>query len=339
MSPRKFRLVVVPVLVAGLALSACSKAAVAPAATIGTHQVTDAEVAKEAALFMFLSTMSQGQCGTQDPNETAASACNRFALSDLIRSSLVSNYATQHNVTVAEADITKTIQGMDTSATAAKVDQALASNALNRTDLAGLVREALLYQAVGTDITKNQVGDAELHQTYNQQILAFTTIDAEHILLKTKAEADQAYAQVTAPGANEKTFLALAKKISIDPTAKQNSGALGSVPASKYVAEFANAAVALKPGQISKPVHSQYGWHVIRLVSKTVTPYTQAVPQLIQSRTQSVFNSWLVTQAQAEKISVNPKYGVYNAKTLSVDRISSTNPTTASPAPPASATP
>jgi hypothetical protein len=46
-----------------------------------------------------------------------------------------------------------------------------------------------------------------------------------------------------------------------------------------------------------------------------------------------------VTQAQAEKISVNPKYGVYNAKTLSVDRISSTNPTTASPAPPASATP
>jgi foldase protein PrsA len=338
MNPRKIRFLVVPTLIAALALSACSKAA-SPAATVGSHQITDAELAKEAELFNFLSVLSQGKCGTQDVNESAASACNRYTLADLIRSYLVSRYATQHNLTIADADITKTIQGMDTSATAAKVDQTLASNSLNRTDLAGLVREALLYQAVGTDITKSQVSEAELHQTYDQQILAFTTIDAEHILLKTKAAADAAYARVTTPGATEKTFLALAKKISIDPNAKQNSGALGSSLASKYVVEFGRAAAALRPGQISKPVHSQYGWHVIRLVSKTVTPYSQAVPQLIQSRTQTIFNAWLLTQAQAEKISVNPKYGVYNVKTLSVDRISSTNPTTVVPVPSVSATP
>jgi foldase protein PrsA len=337
-NPGKIGFLVAPTLVAALALSACSKAAPA-AATVGSHQITDAQLAKEAELFSFLGGLSQSPCGTQDPNESASSACNRYALGDLIRSYLVGNYASQHSITITDADITKTIQSMDSSATATKVDQLLAANGLNRTDLASLVREALLYQAVGNDITKTQVGDAQLRQIYDQQILAFTTIDVEHILLKTKAAAENAYAMVTAPGATEKSFLALAKKISIDPSAKQNSGALGSALASHYVVEFAQAAVALKPGQISRPVKSQFGWHVIRLVSKTVTPYAQAVPQLIQSKTQTIFGAWLLAQARAEKVSVNPKYGVYNVQTLSVDRISSTNPTTVGPAPPASATP
>jgi foldase protein PrsA len=338
MNPRKVRFLVVPTLVLALALSGCSKAAPA-AATVGSHQVTDAQLAKEAELFSFLASLSQGQCGTKDANESQASACNRFALADLIRSYFVSQYATQHSITVPAGDIAKTIQGMDSAATAATVDKQLAANSLNRTDLAALVDEALLYQAVGTDVAKSQLGDAELRQAYDQEIALFTTIDVEHILVKTKAEADRVYAQVTAPGATEKTFLALAKKISIDPTAKQNSGALGSALASKYVAEFGMAAAALKPGQISKPVHSQYGWHVIRLVSKSVTPYAQAVTQLIQSKSATIFDSWLHTQTQAAKISVNPKYGVFNSQSLSIDRISSTNPTTAVPAPPASATP
>jgi foldase protein PrsA len=339
MNPRKLRFLIVPTLVLALALSACSKSAPA-AASVGSHQFTDAQLTKEAELFTFLASLSpQGQCGTKDANESQASACNRFALADLIRSYFVSQYATQHNITVPAADIAKTIQGMDSTATAATVDKQLAANSLNRTDLAALVNEALMYQAVGTDVAKSQLGDAELRQAYAQEIALFTTIDVEHILVKTKAEADRVYAQVTAPGATEKMFLALAKKISIDPTAKQNSGALGSALASKYVAEFGQAAAALKPGQISKPVHSQYGWHVIRLISKSVTPYAQAVTQVIQSKSATIFDTWLHAQAQVAKISVNPKYGVFNAQSLAIDRISSTNPTTAPPATPASATP
>ncbi len=53
-------------------------------------------------------------------------------------------------------------------------------------------------------------------------------MQVDHILVKTKAEADDVYAQVTAPGATEQDFLDLAKEVSIDPSAKQNSGSLGS---------------------------------------------------------------------------------------------------------------
>ena len=66
-------------------------------------------------------------------------------------------------------------------------------------------------------------------------------MQVDHIFVKTKAEAEDVYAQVTAPGATEKDFLALAKQVSIDPSVKQNSGSLGSAVASTYTPEFAAA--------------------------------------------------------------------------------------------------
>ena len=122
-------------------------------------------------------------------------------------------------------------------------------------------------------------------------------MQVDHILVKTKAEADDVYAQVTAPGATEQDFLDLAKEVSIDPSAKQNSGSLGSAVASTYVPAFAAAAIALEPGEISKPVKSQFGWHVIRMVKKDVQSFEEAKPQLLDSAAATTaFNAWLTEQ-------------------------------------------
>ena len=83
--------------------------------------------------------------------------------------------------------------------------------------------------------------DADLRQQYQDGLASYTTVQVDHILVKTKAEADDVYAQVTAPGATEQDFLDLAKQVSIDPSAKQNSGSLGSAVASTYVPPFAAA--------------------------------------------------------------------------------------------------
>src|SRR5207244_6439940 len=89
----------------------------------------------------------------------------------------------------------------------------------------------------------------------------------------SKAEAEHVYAEVTAPGATEKTFQDLAKKVSIDTGSASSGGDLGIQTASTFDPTFAQAALALKLGEISKPVHTQFGWHVIRLVSKDVKPF------------------------------------------------------------------
>jgi foldase protein PrsA len=148
-------------------------------------------------------------------------------------------------------------------------------------------------------------------------------------LVKTKAEAEAVYRQVTAPGATRADFLKLAKNVSIDPTAAQNSGALPATPASKFVKPIADAALAMKPGDISRPVHTPFGWHVIHLVDKQITAFAQVRKQAEATG----FRDWVRQQDQAGAIDVDPSFGRFDPSTLQVVRITSTDPSaTTSPA-------
>ena len=314
----------------GLILASCASA-VAPAATLGGIDITDEQLAHEMDVFSFLSGLSQQPCGTIDGDETAEAACARFSLSNLIQEHFVGVYATDHDISVTDAQIQKTIEQLDGNVGKKAVDDQLAQHHLTRADLTDIARRILLFGEVQTAVTTDQISDADLRQQYQDKILDYTTIQVDHILVKTKAEAQAAYEQVTAPGASEKDFLALAKKISIDPSVKQNGGSLGSAVASTYVPEFGEAAAALEPGEISKPVQSQFGWHVIRMVKKDVQSFESAKQALIDSRSTTVFNGWLRARIKAEGVDVNPKYGRFDPETFEVTRISSTATGSASP--------
>ncbi|MDP9331261.1 MAG: peptidylprolyl isomerase [Actinomycetota bacterium] len=310
--------------------SAC-RSATPSAATVGSTRITDEQVAAEAKFLTFFSGLQQQPCAPPDPGppaETAAAACNRVTLSFLIRTALIDQYAAQHSITVVDADVQQALSGFESQIGTDKVTQGLSADGLTRDDLNTFAHESLLGSAVQDDVLKAKLGDAKLHQLYQQGIEQFTLFDAEHILVKTEAEANDIYAQVTAPGATEKDFQTLAKKKSIDTQSGANGGDLGSAPASTYVPEFSAALVALRPGEISKPVHTQSGWHVIRLVSKGVTPYDKALPQLLQNQDPAIFETWLTEQAAATTVTVNPRYGKLDPKTLSVDRITSTDTST-----------
>ena len=87
---------------------------------------------------------------------------------------------------------------------------------------------------------------------------------AEKDSLKKKAESVRA--QVT-----PQNFAEMVKKYSTDPTAPQNNGYLGVFPRGAMVTAFSNATAALKPGEISQPVETQFGYHIIQRV-----PYAEA---------------------------------------------------------------
>jgi parvulin-like peptidyl-prolyl isomerase len=322
--------------------SACGTATPA-AASVGPTKITDEQVAAEAKFLTFFSSLQQQPCAQPDPGppaETAAAACNRVTLSFLIRTALIDQYAAQHSITVVDADVQKALSGFESQVGTDKLNQGLAAAGITRDDLNRFATESFLGSAVQEDVVKAKLGDAKLHELYQQSIGQFTIVDAEHILVKTKAEADDVYAKVTAPSATEKDFQALAKKVSIDKQSGASGGDLGAQPSTQYVPEFAAAVVALHPGEISKPVQTKYGWHVIRLVSKEVTPYDKALTQLLQNQDPSIFETWLTEQAAAATVTVNPRYGKLDPKTLSVDRITSTDTsTTPSPAGPTGGVP
>ena len=79
-------------------------------------------------------------------------------------------------------------------------------------------------------------------------------------------------------------FDKLAKELSEDPSAKQNSGDLNFFPADQMVPEFSKAAFSMKKNEISEPVRSSFGYHVIKVTdtkdAETIT-LDKAKPQLV----------------------------------------------------------
>jgi peptidyl-prolyl cis-trans isomerase C len=146
------------------------------------------------------------------------------------------------------------------------------------------LQTAVLNKEVAPSVT-----DEAVHARYEKEIAGKPGVEevhAKHILVDSEAEAKKIISQLKG-GAD---FATLAKQYSKDPSAAQQGGDLGFFKKDEMVPEFADAAFALQPGQISQqPVHSQFGWHVILVVErrKAEPPsYDQAREQLRQKMIQ-----------------------------------------------------
>ena len=139
-------------------------------------------------------------------------------------------------------------------------------------------------------------------------------VDARHILVKTKAEAEAIINQLN-HGAN---FAALAEKDSIDPGAK-NGGELGWFTKDEMVPAFSDAAFALKPGQYTKtPVQSQFGWHVILLEGRRTAPapaLADVQDQIRQTLADNAIQATLAAARAKVKVTINNPDGTPSAST------------------------
>jgi parvulin-like peptidyl-prolyl isomerase len=162
------------------------------------------------------------------------------------------------------------------------------------------LRASLLSNAIFTKVTANaKVTPADVKAYYDAHREVYTTPQTRvvsHILVKNKALADKLYTQLT----NGAGFAGLAKKYSIDPGSKAQGGRL-TITRGQTVPPFDKAAFELRTGQLSKPVHTQYGWHIIHADKPATphksTPFAQVKAsiqqQLLQQKRNSALQSWL----------------------------------------------
>jgi foldase protein PrsA len=315
------RTLLAPLLVGVVALSACGSAK-PPAAVVDGETITDTQLAGEMVLFTFLGSLQQQSCGQPDATigESTDAACARFTLSNLIQEDLVKHYATAHHITVTDGDVTDAISQLETSLGGAKaLDQKLKQNDVTRPEFVALAHRLLLFSKTQKAIGSANVSDQQLQQLYQQDKSQFTQIHAKHILVKKRALAEKIAAEAT-----PKNFASLATKYSTDTGSASKGGDLGTLAASSLDPTFVQAALSLKPGEISQPVQTQFGWHVIMLVSSTVQPFDQVKDQLSGSIESQAFNTWMQGRLKDATIDVNPKYGRFDASTGTVVPIRST---------------
>ena len=332
---RSFLRALVGVVVLAVLATACADStAAAPdaAASVGGTDITMAQLASTAAVFSSIASLQQSTCGQTDgPTDTQAAACNRFSLGALIQFRMAETYAAANDITVDDADVQKTLDSFQKNVGADVLSTQLTASNATLDDVRELVRLSLVQEAVAEAVTADALGEQELQKRYQQQIADYTTLHVDHILVDSEAQAQAIYDQVTVPGFTLEDFQALAKKESTDPNAAQDGGEL-TLAAGQLVPEFADAALALDNGEISEPVQTQYGWHVIWKIDEQVTPYDQARNQILQGAQTDEFGAWMRAQNADGQITVDPSFGRYDDQQLQVVRITSTDPSaTASP--------
>ncbi len=143
-------------------------------------------------------------------------------------------------------------------------------------------RNKVLMEALLQDPGQAALNDEAMHKVYDEAVKQMANeeeVHARHILVTTEQEAKEIEAELK-KGAD---FATLAKQKSKDPSAATNGGDLGWLTKDQMVPEFSEAAFKLAKAQISDPVHTKFGWHVIKVDDKRVKPaptFDELKPQI-----------------------------------------------------------
>ncbi|TCP29280.1 foldase protein PrsA [Scopulibacillus darangshiensis] len=141
---------------------------------------------------------------------------------------------------------------------------ALKQSKLSEKDFRKNVKQQLLLFKAQTDGVK--VSEKEMKDYWDKNKDKLKEVKASHILVKDKKTADEIEKKLK----NGEDFAKLAKKYSTDPS-KDKGGDLGWFHKGEMVKDFEKKAFELKKGQISDPVKSQYGYHIIKVTGKKDT--------------------------------------------------------------------
>ncbi|MDO8607143.1 MAG: peptidylprolyl isomerase [Phaeospirillum sp.] len=147
------------------------------------------------------------------------------------------------------------------------------------------VEMQMVTQAYMQNKVRPAVTEESIKANYDRAVKEFVPAEevrARHILVET----DEAARSIIAELGRGADFAELAKTRTKDPSGAANGGDLGYFSQKAMVPEFADAAFAMRPGEVSKtPVKSPFGYHVIKVDDKrmaVIPPYEQAKPAIAQ---------------------------------------------------------
>jgi parvulin-like peptidyl-prolyl isomerase len=181
-----------------------------------------------------------------------------------------------------------------------KYEQQLKEQGLSEKQVRNDIRAQLVSEKIFAQVTRDvKVTDAEIEKYYNENKEQYSqpeSRDVRHILVKAKAKADDLKAQLDG-GAD---FAALAKQHSTDTGSKQNGGKL-TISRGQTVAPFDKTAFALKKGDISPPVKTEFGYHIIQALSEVKPAKTTPLKdvkesirqQLLQTKKNEAMTKWV----------------------------------------------
>lgn len=163
-------------------------------------------------------------------------------------------------------------------------------------------KREVLVETVMQKMVAEEVSDAKVKDYYNVHKAEFRSVKASHILVATEAEAKAVKKRLK----KDRDFAAVAKELSTDPSAQQNGGDLGFFTKDQMVKPFADMAFKMKVNEISGPVKSEFGYHIIKVHEiKDPDPIETLDPQSLNGVKRAVLNGQVDKLKSAAKIVTN----------------------------------
>ncbi len=218
---------------------------------------------------------------------------------------LVQDMITEKLVKAAAKDVTATDEEVDAEIAKIKeqfpsqeaFEEQLKTSGQTEEKLKVLIKEGLSQRKwVESQTGEIKISDEEAKKFYDENSAEFEqpeTVRASHILFMVPegsgeevAKEKEAAATKAAEQAKEKDadFNELAKKLSEEPGAAESGGDLNFFTKDQMVPAFAEAAFGMEPGDISDPIKTEFGYHVIKVTEKKsagTTPFEEVKPQLV----------------------------------------------------------
>jgi parvulin-like peptidyl-prolyl isomerase len=300
---------------AALVLTGCGDGTVrtGAAATVGDDRITTTAL-DELVTRGLASPIAQQSIG----DNTAE--LQRSSLARLIERVLLTVAADKEGVTLDGAAIDREIDNYRAQAGGEQqLEEAAAKVGIARSDLRQVIADFALRDAIADKLTASiQIPASALQEAYQANIAQFDQVRSAHILVATKALADQILAQVKAdPG----QFAALAAKHSSDTSNKDNGGDLGLQGRGALEKPFEDAIFGNKPGSFVT-AKTSFGFHVIHVIERKTTTFEQATVQLrrnlLDQQRQQAILEYLVSLGDDLGVHVNPRFGTWDASTQSV---------------------
>lgn len=314
--PRKL---LASVATAGLLLAGCEAFEVA-AAVVDDRKIDDDRFRRTVDFVLAGPQFEQLPAGEQ--GEEQRKTVVRQLLTFLIHQQIVEAEAADRGITVPDEEVDGLLEaqieqlGGDQS-----FRRQLEQSGMTVVDVEELLRAQLVRERVSQAIVADLIPEEDLRAEYEARLAEFTRVDVAHILVETRGEARRIARQAT-----PENFGRLARRFSQDPGSAGNGGGLGARPASDFVGPFAEATLEAPVGDVTGPVRTEFGFHLILVIDRQAIPFEQISEQLVQERSGQVFSEWLLERAGEVLIRVNPRYGVYSEQEGQVIPRTSTTP-------------
>lgn len=303
---------------------ACGNLLSPAAAVVDGKKITTGEV--EEAFDQFAESEQYAQLALQGDPKAIQRQFEQFYLARLVRRAVLTPRAADVGVVIEDAEVAERVETIRSRyPSEEEFETALSGQGLDLEKLHEIVSDQMLERELRAEITEDAAPtEEEIRAYYDENLDIYEETRASHILVRKEDLASRLAERLQSAPARRPTrlFKSLVTRYSVDRQTKAEGGDLGYFTAGVHPIPFDDAVADMEPGDISDPVETQLGYHVIYVTDRRTQPYEEVrdrIETLIGSPAEdAAWREWVLAAYEDADVKVNPRYGEFDLETQQI---------------------